>query len=80
MACHSGSQGTNNATVEVGTGFPFQVPRLVEFAWRAPWFHDGRMLQPEDRFAPSAGGDMHGGVSSISVTERADLLEYLKTR
>lgn len=80
VACHSGSQGTNNASVEVGTGLAFQVPRLVEFAWRAPWFHDGRMLRLEDRFAPSAGGDMHGAVSSISANERADLLEYLKTR
>ncbi|MBL8910921.1 MAG: c-type cytochrome [Archangium sp.] len=80
VACHSGTQGTNNASIDVGTGAVFQVPRLTEFAWRAPWFHDGRMQRPEDRFAMSSGGDLHGGVSGISVAERADLLEYLKTR
>jgi cytochrome c peroxidase len=39
--CHSGDVGTNNRTVDVGTGEPFQVPHLVGVAHRAPFFHDG---------------------------------------
>ena len=39
--CHSGDLGTNNRTVDVGTGEPFQVPHLVGVAHRAPFFHDG---------------------------------------
>lgn len=78
--CHAGAQGTNNATVEVGTGLPLQVPRLAEFAWRSPWFHDGRMRTPEERFAPSAGGDLHGAVSTLTAAEQGDLLTYLRSR
>jgi mono/diheme cytochrome c family protein len=78
--CHSGAQGTNNAMANVGTGAAFQVPRLTELAWRGPWFHDGRMATLEDRFAASAGGDLHGFVSMLSPEQRRDLLEYLKTR
>ena len=78
--CHSGPKGTNNATLDVGTGAAFQVPRLAEFAWRAPWFHDGRMTNLAGRFAPSSGGDAHGHVSQLSEAERADLMEYLRSR
>ncbi|MDP2271684.1 MAG: hypothetical protein Q8N23_01400 [Archangium sp.] len=78
--CHVGAQGTNNATLDVGTGLALQVPRLVEFAWRGPWFHDGRMQTLEDRFAPSAGGVMHGDTASLSAAQRADLLVYLQSR
>ena len=79
-SCHVGAQGTNNATIDVGTGLPLQVPRLVEFAWRGPWFHDGRMVALEDRFAPSAGGELHGDLTVLSAGDRADLLTYLQSR
>lgn len=79
-ACHSGAQGTNNSTVAVGTGQAFQVPRLTEFAWRAPWFHDGRMRTLAERFAATSGGDSHGSVSGLSDAQKDDLLEYLKSR
>ena len=78
--CHSGAQGTNNSTVDVGTGFPFQVPRLTEFAWRGPWFHDGRMQTLQDRFAPSAGGQQHGDTETLTAEQRNDLLVYLQSR
>lgn len=78
--CHVGPQGTNNATVDVGTGTAFQVPRLTEFAWRAPWFHDGRMQTLQDRFSPSAGGQMHGDVEVLTTAQRDDLLVYLQSR
>ena len=79
-SCHSGPKGTNNATVNVGTGASFQVPRLAEFAWRAPWFHDGRMGTLAARFDASSGGAAHGHVSQLTPGERADLLEYLRSR
>ncbi len=79
-SCHAGPQGTNNATLAVGTGAPFQVPRLAELAWRGPWLHDGRMHSFEARFDASSGGEAHGHVAQLTVAERTDLLEYLKTR
>ena len=79
-SCHSGTQGTNNITVNVGTDGAFQVPRLVELGWRTQWLHDGRVVVPADRFAPMAGGDAHGKTSNLSEAEKADLLEYLKSR
>ena len=79
-SCHSGPQGTNNATVAVGTGARFQVPRLAELAWRGPWLHDGRMRSFEARFEPSSGGESHGHVAQLTAAERTDMIEYLKTR
>lgn len=79
-SCHVGAQGTNNASVDVGTGAAFQVPRLTDFARRAPWFHDGRMRTLAERFSPTAGGDLHGNVSSLTADQKTDLLEYLRSR
>lgn len=78
--CHSGAQGTNNWNGRPVPTFTVVVPRLTEFAWRNPWFHDGRMQTLQDRFAPSAGGQMHGEVEAVSVAQRADLLVYLQSR
>lgn len=78
--CHTGPLGTNNQTVDVGTGGMFQVPRLVELGWRNQWFHDGRIPTASDRFAPNAGGDQHGVVSTLSAQDKADLIEYLRSR
>lgn len=79
-SCHAGPKGTNNATLSVGTGAAFQVPRLAEFAWRAPWFHDGRMATLQARFDATSGGDAHGRVGQLTVSERTDLMEYLRSR
>jgi mono/diheme cytochrome c family protein len=79
-SCHTGPLGTNNATLDVHTGGSFQVPRLAELGWRTQWFHDGRIATPADRFGPAGGGDAHGHTSQLSAAERADLLEYLKSR
>lgn len=78
--CHPGTQGTNNLTVDVGTGQPLQVPRLVEVGTRTPLFHDGRIATLADRFADAAGGDRHGLVSDLDAAERADLVTYLRSR
>lgn len=80
VSCHAGQQGTNNATVSVGTDGAFQVPRLTELAWRGPWFHDGRLTKLEDRFGGLAGGDQHGAVSTLSADEQRAVIDYLRTR
>jgi mono/diheme cytochrome c family protein len=78
-ACHAGALGTNNSTVSVGTGQALQVPRLVELASRAPYFHDGRVPTLEARFG-AAGGSAHGDVSKLTPAQVADLIAYLRTR
>lgn len=78
-ACHVGALGTNNQTMAVGTGPALQVPRLVELAARAPYFHDGRVPTLAARFGP-LGGDAHGNISTLSAEQIADLVTYLLTR
>lgn len=79
-SCHGGELGTNNASAEVGTGGLVQVPRLVELAYRAPFFHDGRVSSLADRFGPKGGGDAHGFVSQLTAQQQADLVTYMKSR
>jgi len=76
--CHSGDAFTNNETVDVGTGEPFQVPSLRGVALRAPYFHDG--------CAPTLGAVLagecataHGDVTHFDDAQRADLIAYLRT-
>jgi hypothetical protein len=78
-SCHAGPLGTNNQTVSVGTGEALQVPRLVELAGRAPYFHDGRVPSLEARFT-AAGGTAHGDISKLTAVQVADLVAYLRTR
>ncbi|HEX9103370.1 MAG TPA: cytochrome c, partial [Polyangia bacterium] len=79
-SCHSGAELTNNATVDVGTGGKFQVPRLVGVGWRAPFLHDGCAATLTDRFT-SCGGttDLHGVTSGLTAAQVADLVAYLST-
>ncbi len=78
--CHSGPELTNNATVDVGTGGSFQVPRLLGVAWRAPFLHDGCAATLTDRFT-SCGGttDLHGVTSQLTAAQISDLVAYLST-
>jgi hypothetical protein len=78
-SCHAGALGTNNSTVDVGTGATFQVPRLVELAYRAPFLHDGTVPTLPDRFT-SLGGTAHVGSSGLNAQQISDLVAYLKTR
>jgi mono/diheme cytochrome c family protein len=71
-SCHSGSLGTNNETVDVGTGGRFQVPALHELAYRAPYMHDGRAATLVDAVR------MH--TSGLSDAEHADVAAYLRSR
>ncbi|MBL8949317.1 MAG: cytochrome c [Myxococcaceae bacterium] len=78
-ACHVGAHGTNNASADVGTGGAFQVPRLDELAYRAPYLHDGSAASIEQRL--EVGGDgVHGRTVQLTVGERADLAAYLRSR
>ena len=74
-SCH----GTNNQTVAVGTGMPFQVPRLVGIGLRAPYTHDGCAPTLRDRFGTCGVGDSHGHTSQVTSAQQDDLIAYLLT-
>ena len=77
--CHAGGR-SNNQTVNVGTGKPFQVPSLIGVANRAPFMHDGCAPTLRDRFDPACGGgDAHGHTSQLSEPQIDDLIAYLET-
>ena len=77
--CHSGALLTNNATVDVGTGEPLQVPSLKGLTFRAPFIHDGCAETLMDRFTECGGGDRHGRTSHLDGAELADLVSYLES-
>ena len=76
-SCHSGSQLTNNETVDVGSGM-FQVPSLVGIASHPPFMHDGCATRLIDRFG-SCGGSNHGKTDHLSKSQVNDLVTYLET-
>jgi cytochrome c peroxidase len=76
--CHAGAELTDNATVDVGTGGLFQVPRLIGVGWRAPFMHDGCAQTLTDRFG-SCGGTQHGTTAQLTAAQIADLVAYLNT-
>ncbi|WP_437900209.1 c-type cytochrome [Sorangium sp. So ce124] len=77
--CHSGETLTNNKTMDVGTGKPFQVPSLRGLAARAPYMHDGCAATLHDRFGPCGGGARHGGTWALTPAQIDDLVAYLET-
>jgi mono/diheme cytochrome c family protein len=77
--CHAGPSGTDNRTIAVGTGLPFQTPRLRSLAERAPYMHNGCAATLTDRFGPCGGGDAHGRTSHLTPAQIADLVAYLET-
>ncbi len=78
--CHGGSDLTNNATMDVGTGRGVQVPTLKGVAWRAPFMHTGCAPTLEARFDPTCGGgDRHGVTSHLTAAQHADLAAYMET-
>ncbi len=79
-SCHSGPQLTDNATVDVGTGGAFQVPRLVGLGWRAPFLHNGCAATLTDRFTTCGStSNLHGATSQLTASQIADLVAYLQT-
>jgi hypothetical protein len=77
-SCHSGPKFTNNQTIGVGTGMPFQVPPLVGVGWRLPLFHDGCAKSVADRFLTCSTLG-HGMISVLSPQDVLDLTAYLET-
>jgi hypothetical protein len=78
--CHTGDMWTNNTTVDVGTGGPFQVPSLRGIGWRAPYMHDGCATTLKARFTgPCGGGDKHGVTSKLTPAQIDDLVAFLET-
>jgi cytochrome c553 len=81
--CHNGPHLTNNQTIDVGTGQPFQVPTLIGVAARAPYMHDGCAPDLAARFDPSLascnGGAKHGSTSHLAASDVADLVAFLET-
>lgn len=75
--CHSGAHGTNNESVDVGTGGVFQVPPLPGVSIREPYFHNG-CAESLDAVLDGCGAP-HPGSESLSSAERSDLLSYLGT-
>jgi mono/diheme cytochrome c family protein len=77
--CHTGSQLTNRAIVDVGTGETFKVPSLLGLGMRAPYLHDGSALTLADRFKVQGGGDKHGHTSQLTSAQVSDLVTYLSS-
>jgi cytochrome c peroxidase len=79
-SCHSGALLTNNQTVDVGTGGPFQVPSLINVAYHQPYLHTGCAETLRDRFDPACGGgDQHGRTSQLEPGQIEDLVAYLES-
>jgi hypothetical protein len=74
--CHSGAKLTDNLTVPVGTGQPFQVPPLVGVGWRAPYLHNGCARTLDDRFG-TCETPQHGNTGALSPSDLTDLIAYL---
>ena len=81
--CHNGPHSTNNKTLDVGTGQPFQVPTLIGVAARAPYLHDGCVATLADCFDPALascnGGANHGHADQLGASDVSDLIAYLET-
>jgi hypothetical protein len=77
-SCHAGPKHTNNATLDVGTGGPFQVPPLLGVGWRTPLLHDGCAATIADRFGHCATPG-HGDISKLAPQDVTDLGMYLES-
>jgi hypothetical protein len=77
--CHDGERFTNNTSADVGTGGEYQVPSLLDIAYRAPFMHDGCAATLRQRFDPICGGEKHGETAALSEAELADLIAYLES-
>jgi mono/diheme cytochrome c family protein len=75
--CHSGSQLSSHALVDVGTGGTFKVPSLLGVGYRAPYLHDGCAATLTQRFDPACGGTQHGQTSQLTTAQISDLVAFL---
>jgi hypothetical protein len=80
--CHGGPRFSNNATMDVGTGKPFQVPSLLGVGSRAPYMHDGCAPTLKLRFRSTdacSGGDKHGKTRHLTDPQLNDLIAFLES-
>ena len=77
VACHSGSNGTNNATVSLFGLDAVNVPPLAGIAATAPYLHDGSAATLRDVLERSRDGSM-GDTSGLSERQMLALETYLR--
>lgn len=77
--CHAGPRYTNNASVDLQTGGPMQVPTLLGLAWRAPYMHNGCAATLRGRFDRACGGVDHGRYEGLDEGSLQDLIVYLES-
>jgi len=84
--CHSGPQGTNRKSFDVGTRKPtdsstlLKTPQLTNIALTGPYLHDGSARTLEEIWTIYNPGDKHGRTNDLTKDELNDLIEYLRTR
>ena len=79
-SCHSGTDLSTHAIVNVGTGGTFKVPSLRGVSYRAPFMHNGCAATLADRFSGACGGlDAHGTTSGLSTSDVQSIVAYLST-
>ena len=84
--CHSGPQGTNQKSFDVGTRKStdnsglLDTPQLTNIAITAPYLHDGSAPTLEQIWTVFNLQDKHGRTNDLTKDELNDLIEYLRTR
>lgn len=77
--CHSGPRYSDGRRYDVGTGEPLETATLLGIGRRAKLMHDGCATELSGRFDPVCGGNRHGRVSHLSLTQMRDLMAFLRT-
>ena len=83
--CHDGAHFTNNLAYDVGTKSSdldiavFQTPVLHGLHRSAPYLHDGSVRSLEDLVENLVATDKMGKGSTLTTSDKADLVAYLKT-
>jgi YVTN family beta-propeller protein len=84
--CHSGPNGTNQKSFDVGTGRStdnsglLDTPQLTNIAITGPYLHDGSAQSLEEIWTLFNPEDKHGRTNDLTKDELNDLIEYLRTR
>ena len=84
--CHSGANGTDRKTFDVGTKKPtdrsglLKTPQLTNVGLMAPFLHDGSAATLEEIWTVFNPEDKHGRTNDLTKDELNDLIEYLRTR
>jgi len=84
--CHSGANGTDRKTFDVGTKKPtdrsglLKTPQLTNVGLMAPFLHDGSAPTLEEIWTVFNPEDKHGRTNDLTKDELNDMIEYLRTR